>query len=400
MNARFLALLLLAVIASSGFASAAGGIVGISPSTVYFKNILRGGYAERPITISYSQDIPVTVNLTAEGEIASWLNFTKILTVSKSQFARLVISVSPPSDMPNGNYNGFIVVSTSLASKSGQEGKAVGQVISVLQLAINVEVTDQEYLACTASDFFMDSAEQGDKLGLKLNVLNEGNIRLKPEIKIKIWNQDQTYVVKEIDLTGQEILPTKEQTLNFSIGSRDFDISQYWASVEVPQCYASATLTFDVLEEGALKSNLILLRMYTIPSGRAGETIPVIVDYQNLGEKEVEAQFKGQVALNGKIVQVLENDKFLSPIGDKNNITLYFTPEKAGKYVISGRLFYDKKRTFESSTTIDIIAGSSTIKTILLILLYLAIITVMIFLLIKIKQEKEAYLEKLRLIRR
>jgi hypothetical protein len=275
-------------------------------------------------------------------------------------------------------------------------------VISVLRLAITVEVTDKERIACTASSFFMDSVEKGDKINLRMSVLNNGNIRLKPEINVKIWDQEQNYIVKEIDLRGQEILPTREQTLNFSISSDGMDPSQYWASVEVPQCYASDTLTFDILEEGALKTNLILLKIYSIFFGRVDETLPIFIDYQNLGEKAVDAQFRGQISLNGKIVQLLNSDTFTSQINEKDNITLYFTPQKGGQYVVSGRIFYGKKKTFEESTTINVLANTnfwSLLSAVAPYALIIAIIAVIVFLIIRIRREKEAYIEKMRAIR-
>jgi hypothetical protein len=382
--------------------SADSGIIGVSPSVISFNDVLRGGYAERPITISYSGDQQISVNLSAEGEISNWLNFTNNVFVSKNGFARPIVSVSPPSDMPNGNYTGFIVISVSSSGTNGQEGKAVSKVISVLRLAINVEVTDRETVTCTASSFFIDSVEKGDNISMHFDVLNSGNIRLKPEINVKIWDPEQNYVIKEVNLRGQEILPTRTQSLNFSIASDGMDPSQYWASVEVPQCYASDTLTFDILEEGALKSNLVLLKIYSMLFGKAGETLPIFIDYQNIGEKQVDAQFRGQIALDGKIVQLLNSDTFTSPINEKDNMTLYFTPQKGGQYVVSGRIFYDKKKTFEENTIINVLANANGWNIFSATIPYtvtLIIIALIVFLIVKIRREREAYIAKLRMMR-
>lgn len=397
LQAIFSALFLVAM--CSHYTSAESGIFGVSPSNIQFSNVIRGGYAERPIVISYNQDETVKVQLSAEGEIADWFNFTKNVTVSKSKFAREVVSVSPPSDIPNGNYSGLIVFSVSREDNSGKDGNAVSTLISVLQMAVTVEVTDRENFACTANNFVINSAEKGDDVSFSIDVLNEGNIRIKPEVKLNLYNQDQSAIVKELTFTGKEMLPTKEQSLNFTFDTSDLDTSQYWAYAEIPACYFSDTQPFDVLEPGALKSNLVLVRMYNSPFGAVGDTLPVVIDYENTGEKDVSAQFKGQITLNGKVVQVLESDPFTSPAGESSNITLYFTPQKAGKYVAAGRIFYDKKRTFESSSVINIITNGSNLKTFLTIGLYAIILVVIVGLLVAIRRERRQYADRINMLK-
>ena len=34
------------------------------------------------------------------------------------------------------------------------------------------------------------------------------------------------------------------------------------------------------------------------------------------------------------------------PIGETNDFEFYFTPQEPGKYVVSGRVYYDGKKTF------------------------------------------------------
>ncbi len=399
-SACFIFCMILIVSLCSEITSAETGIFGVSPSSIQFNNVIRGGYAERPIVVSYNQDQQIKIHLSAEGNIANWFNFTENITASKSNFAREVISVSPPSDVPNGNYTGLIVFSISSADGSSGGGNAVSKLISVLQIAVTVEVTDKEILACSARNFIINSAEKGDKVNFDLDVLNEGNIRIKPEVKIKVWDQEQNYVVKELEFTGAEILPTKENKVNFSISTDDLSTNQYWAYVETPQCYFTDTQPFDVLEPGAIKSNLILLRMYNNPFATVKETVPVAIEYENNGEKDVQAMFKGQISLNNKVVQLLESEPFISTVGELGNITLYFTPQKSGKYIISGRVFYDKKRTFESSSVINILDSHSLAKEILTVLVYVLIISVIVGLLLAIRRERREYKSKLSLISR
>ncbi len=380
------------------FASA-GPIVGVSPGNLDFKNVLRGGYAEKFITITLSSNESMNANLEARGEIAEWLNFSNNITISKNKPARIVVSLEPPSDIPNGNYQGFVSVSTEPLTSAGQEGFATGVVRAVLDVVVNVEITDTEILQCSAGNFRVYSAEKGDDVKFEVDVSNQGNIRLKPAISVDIWDQDQLSIIKSSEFRGKEILPTREETVNFSIPTNDLDIGQYWVDIKAPDCYSSDTLTFDVLELGALKSDGILLGMFSTPFAiEVGQTIPISAQFKNTGEKNVNAQFRGQITNEGKVVQVLESEKTSAEMNKISNFTFYFTPKKEGKYIASGRVFYDKKRTFESSTIINVIKTKFFSGNISMTILYLIIFVVIAFLFYKIRKEKKDYMEKLRRI--
>ena len=377
--------------------ASAGPIIGVSPGNLDFKNVLRGGYAEKFLTITLSSNDPINANLEARGEIAEWLNFSENITISKNKPARIVIAVEPPSDIPNGNYNGFISVSTEPLTSAGEEGSATGIVRAVLDVVVNVEITDIEILQCSAGNFRVYSAEKGDDIKFEIDVSNQGNIRLKPKINVDIWDQDQLTIVKSSEFKGREILPTREETVSFDVSTNDLDIEQYWVEINVIDCYASETLTFDVLEQGALKADGILLGIFSTPFAiEVGQTIPISAQFKNIGEKDVSAQFRGQISNEGKVVQVLESEKTNAEMNKVTNFTFYSTPKKEGRYVASGRVFYDKKRTFESSKVINVIKTKFFSGKISLTILYLIIFAVIILLFYKIRREKKNYMEKLR----
>jgi len=150
-------------------------------------------------------------------------------------------------------------------------------------------------------------------------------------------------------------------------------------------------LTFDVLEEGALKAEGILLKIIGRVWTDIGETIPIFAEFKNTGEKNIDAQFKGKITYEGKIIQILESEKITVPISEIANFTFYTTPKKAGKYIASGRVFYDKKRTFESSTIINVKPKKFGLKQILINVVYLSLMILIGFLIYKIRKEKRRY---------
>jgi hypothetical protein len=378
----------------------AANIIGVSPGNIDFKNVLRGGYAESYITITLSSEEPVLIEFEPRGDIKDWLEYTpQNITVMKSKPGKIVLSIKPPTDIPNGNYTGFFRVLTSALGTAGSEGHATGVIRAVIDVAISVEVTDIEVLKCGAGGFSVQSVEKGDDIKFNLIVSNNGNIRLKPKVLVDIWDQDQISVVKSEQFTGEEILPTKDGTSILKVSSKDLEIGQYWADVSVPDCYAKETLTFDVLEPGALTANGILFGINAPFISETGDTIPITAAFKNIGEKEVGAKFEGKITQDGKIIQLLKSDVTNVPISQATNFTFFFTPKKSGKYLASGRVFYDKKRTFESSAVMNVLSKKIGTKEIVLALVYISLIILIALLYFKIRREKRRYKEKLKNIR-
>ena len=237
--------------------------LGISPASVDFRNVLRDGYSEKWVVISVDSDKPILVEVDSRGEIADWLNFSESnFSVVKDEPHYLGIFVTPPSDIPNGNYSGFLRVKTGQFGE-GVEEHIVGIVRSTLDLVVNVEITDVEIRDCDVFSVKADSVEQGDDIIFYANIQNNGNVRLKPRVVIDIWDQDQISVIKSEEFFGDTILPTTKGNVSLRVKSEGLEIGQYWADFIVLDCYFLQTLTFDILEEGALKAAGILSGIFT-----------------------------------------------------------------------------------------------------------------------------------------
>lgn len=369
--------------------AAAQSIIGVSPGNVDLKNVLRGGYAERAITVTVDSESPVKVKLEPRGDIVSWLDFSTLeLEVSRGSPGRPVIYVTPPTDVPNGNYTAFLRVRTEEINPEGKQGHATGKILAALDVVITVEITDLEVFACEAKNFKIDSVEKGEELKIELDFLNKGNIRVSPKVVVDIWDLEYSQIVKTLDLVGSEVLPTKTEKVAFSADTNELEVMQYWAEVSAVECYASEVLTFDIFEPGTLRAEGIITGIASMTWTSEGEIVPITVNFKNTGEKEIVSQFKGQITLDGKIVQLLEGEQTSVPVNEATNFTFFFTPGKEGKYIVSGRVFYEKKRTFEASTVVNVTAKDSLMKKAFLVIAYIAFSIVVLMLLYKIRKEK------------
>jgi len=373
--------------------------LGISPASVEFTDVLRGGYSERWVVISVDSETPVSVDVEPRGEIKDWLNFSKTnFSVSKNNPYYLGIFVTPSSDTPNGNYSGFLRVNIGSLGK-GIEERAVGIVRSALDLTVKIGVTDIEIKECSISSVKVDSVEKGDDIVFYADIKNNGNIKLKPSIAIDIWDKDQISVVKSEEFYGGSILPTTTGNVSLRVKSDSLEIGQYWVDFIALDCYFSQTLTFDILEEGALKASGILSEIVTRKTSEVGETVLLIAKFKNTGEKELEAQFKGQISRGDSIIQILESEIVKVPVSSTNEFNFYFTPEKSGNYVISGRVFYSGKKTFESSTTLEVVSGKVNFSSLIVFFIYAFFTLLILYLIYKIRKKRKSYLRALRRIK-
>ena len=125
----------------------------------------------------------------------------------------------------------------------------------------------------------------------------------------------------------------------------------------------------------------------------------IIANFKNTGEKEVDAQFKGKITRGNEIIQLLESEIEKVPRGQTNDFNFYFTPEKSGEYIISGRVYYSSKKTFESSTEINVISKEISLKSGILLLVYVLLILSIFYLIFKIRKERVRFSRRIRRIR-
>ena len=143
-----------------------------------------------------------------------------------------------------------------------------------------------------------------------------------------------------------------------------------------------------MVEKGGIADSGNLVSLINKPFIALGETVEILATFQNAGQRAVAAQFKGTIRKDDTIVKLIETEEVIVPAGQSVDIPILFTPYEAGRYVLSGRVVYNKKLTFEKNTIINVSALEEKERTWLPLLLYLVIIITIIFLLRKIVKER------------
>jgi len=182
--------------------------VGLSPASVEFYNMTRGGYAERYLTISNPGEEMTEVRVSAEGGISEFLLFyPSIFNLTGNAYQIVMINASPPVDMPNGIYEGTVfVVSRPLFEGAAQGSQLI--VASGVSARTFIEVTDVETKEYTVETAMIYETEECRDIQINLAIRNTGNVRATPKANIMITSMDGSVTLQNYDFTGDVMLPT------------------------------------------------------------------------------------------------------------------------------------------------------------------------------------------------
>ena len=383
-------LILLVILVNSSYAIS----LGISPSRVAFKEMLRDGYAEREVSLTTNSEDDLSGHFTVSGEIAGWVRFepnSTTFSASSSSPYRLKIIVQTPNDTKSDSYRGEIKFVTD--RKGNLTGRAGGLVKAAVKLNLDVEVTDTERVLCSAGAFSFKDIEEGYPLELSYTIINGGNVRIRPVIRFGIWDQSQEKLVLSDEFTGEEILPTTEKKFTKKIPNKNLDAGQYWVNVAVDECSFGGLLTFSVVEKGAIIDKGALEKITNKLWVYVEEPVEIAAVFKNTGPRIVSAKLIGNVKLEDEIVEVIETEEV--DVNSEETIELkhYFTPKTSGRYVVSGRVAYNKKLTYEKGSIINANYRPEEKKrfNMLILIIYLVIVVTIIFILRKIVKKKKGF---------
>jgi len=381
----FMFLLSTVIVAAAGLS--------VTKAEIVYDKVLRGGYAEDIVYVASDTDFDVPLEYEVLGDIADWIYFepaindtNATLYVSRNHVQPLKIIIQPPEDAASGNYTGGVRIITGTINKP--EGPYGSQLQAAFLIRIKVSVTGEQILSCNFGGLNVPDIEIGEPIMYSFSVLNSGNVRVRPNISIDIWNQDQSRLVKSIlNNYAIDVLPTTSKIFNGE-SSSNLRIGQYWAYATVSPCGNSEIVSFSVLEKGQIADVGDLLRIENKPWASTGEIVPIIPIFRNGGQRVVSAKFKGVITLNNKIVDSIDSDFYDVPPGDIVNLTVFFTPKKQGQYYISGRVLYNNKLTFEKSSILNVTGEDINEINMLYVVVLIIIIIIILLLLILIKKKR------------
>ncbi len=374
-------------------------VIGANKGVINYKNVLKGGYAQELVTLTTDTDFNLSINYKLEGDAQEWIRLEPAeqpFFINKDRPFTIAIIAEPPLDAKNDEYSGSIrFITGALAGPEGQFGTAVRTAINI---RFGVEITGQQILVCTPSGFRIDDVEEGYPIEFHAIVANSGNVRVRPEFRLEFWNQDQTTLIETLRFSSNEsILPTVQKNIFGSL-SHSLPIGQYWVKIFVPTCGEGNVgfITMSVIERGGVSDKGELIEIKNNPWVKVNDIVPIDAVFQNLGSRVVSAKFKGTISSGEEIFKIIDTDPQDVLPGEIVRLRTYFNPTQEGQYMVTGRVLYNKKLTFERSSVINVNPtglppGASKFPVSPLLIILLIVIIVLIFLIMRKRRKHKRY---------
>ncbi len=375
-----------------------GVAIGVNKAELNFNNVLRGGYAQDSIIVSTDTSQDVFIERIVTGEISDWVSFgSEELILRNGGSDSLKVIVKPPKDIANGIYLGELKLLTSPLFKttSGNIGSAIR---TSFLIKLKITIVGDEFISCSVAGFEIDDSEITYPLIFHSSVKNSGNVQIRPDFKINIWNQEQSEIVASKSLVYSfNILPTLSEQVTSVLGGVNLDVGQYWAEIASSMCAGSGFITFNILEKGEIVD---LGELFSVKNSlwvQVGDIVPISAIFKNTGSRSESVKLKGTIKLAGQIIKVVDTDAVLVDPGQSVSLETFFNPKMEGQYIINLRALYNNKLTFWKSSILN--AKSSFIydqtlkdlksKQYFSMFILIIIIIVILLLLIIIKKKKK-----------
>ncbi|MFC2134928.1 hypothetical protein ACFLTH_09945 [Bacteroidota bacterium] len=390
---RQIIIFLLVVVLQSLMVNAA--VIGVSKASLSFDNVLKFGYAEDFLIVSTDVSDDIGIEKQVSGDIESWIRFQpEDVVINVENPAKLTVIIEPPEDVANGLYEGEIKLITTpvIQAQSGRFGSSIR---TSFIIKVGVEITGDEIISCTAGGFSIDDAEITYPLIFSASVKNNGNVRIKPDFEIDIWDRDQTELLKTVRFThGVDILPTTTSVITREIENTNLDTGQYWAEIKSPMCGENVLDTFSIVEKGEIVDKGELLSIKNPFWVKVGDIIPIEAVFKNTGTRVESAKLKGTIKLAGQIIKVIDTDAVDVAPGETVSLETFFNPKMPGQYIINARVLYNNKLTFWKSSILNALPSEEfekrisglRIKELSFTILLIVIIVIILLLLILIKK--------------
>ena len=350
---RVTAVVLVSVLLSCLLAlpAAAAGI-GVGPSKLTIPDALRGGEYERYVTVFNLGDEEAGFAFGASGDAGGWVSFSERdapdtpveqVSVPGHGEATVLVKVSVPQGAANGDYEAVISVTTVARA----EGAGSVQAVTLSsQVALTVSVTGTQVLQGRASSIRIRDVEEGYPLRIEAFFQNTGNVEARPQFNVQIVKGGT--VVATFVIADSVVRPESSEMLHLECDTSDQGCGDYVCIVEASLngvVVAREELSFTILPRGTLSRSGACTGVVLDGSPELGTIRKLVATFVNDGQIDTMAKLVGEVYCDGVLVEVLNGDEILVPVGYTGELVAYLKLDNPGKYTVEAQVLYEGKLT-------------------------------------------------------
>jgi hypothetical protein len=297
--------------------------VGLYPTLLTFKDVLRGGRYQDTIGVLNGTDHGQWFHLSLSGRAAPWLKVTptggatpinRIRVPNGPSPTQALLQLQVPSTLADGIYHAVLTVWTKPGKTKNNGPTTVGL---GGEIEVTVAVSGTEVVAGKLIDAYTyPKLEQGEPLKVSAIVNNSGNVAALPSFHFQIVKKGvHRPVYNWVGTTGEPLLPGQRSTYELrwpASLTEGATLGAYTAkilSVTFPQVkdVGSWALPFRLYPFGSLHRGGKLLSLRLMNKPRVGYSAEVQASVVSSGEVQQETYFVGQLYRNGTFLEGIKS---------------------------------------------------------------------------------------------
>ena len=333
------------------------------PTTIVFRDALRGGDYFQDVGILSDFGIARTYRFEAEGTTAKWVSFAdpsartsvERITAPPHSQANVLVHLTLPQDVANGKYSGVIRAVTTDAG--GVTGGNSGSAVNIGgEIPIEVTVTGTQNLSGKLTDIVTKDAEIGTPLKITASVTNSGNVNIRPDINVKIVDTTAV-VVGEAGSSDHTIPPNETKQLMVEWDTARQKPGDYKAILVARADkldLGTREITFRLVPFGALNRSGQLEKIELAAMPRPGELAKFRATFQNTGQIDSKSVFVGELYRDNHLLQQLSSQERFVLVAETVQIDAFATIPGDGTYALRGKVNYEGKETEVKELTFSV----------------------------------------------
>ncbi|MBE8538573.1 hypothetical protein [Geoglobus acetivorans] len=328
--------------------------IGISPSFIDFKDLLRGQVVEGRARIYNTQDSPAQFKIET-GEFSEWVEVLNTtggvideIEVPANGYFEIIVRLKIPEDAANGNYKiPVFFVSSSEGGKVGVGMKA--------PLNLVFTVTGEQKKSVKLMLFTIDDTEVGIPARMEVDLLNNGNVVADPTVEITVFNPDGVEVWR--NQTAVKIKPQEIKAAKISWDTSRADEGTYTGRLRLlmdGKEILTEELKFNVFEKGTLTARMEILNISVEKIIEPGKVSKVELGVKNTGQIDTEVRMRIEIYRGSEFVDLSESDPLWLEKGQTGILTAYLKMGDPGNYTLKPVLAYGGKIAKLSDIAVEV----------------------------------------------
>ena len=212
---------------------------------------------------------------------------------------------------------------------------------------ISVTTANPSIVSGTVDGISVADVEVRYPLRIKVQFSNTGNVVTAPQISVNIATQDGT-AINNFTSNESKVKPGNRETIPVEWDTTGNEPGNYTTDVSVAlgeDIIRTEKLSFAILPVGTLTRTGTLVELLLEGKPELGALAAIGATFINTGQIDTRAKFIGEVYYNGKLVDTIESEEILVPIGERDTLKSYLKVESPGEYIIKGYVNYEGKKT-------------------------------------------------------